>query len=92
MTFKIEKAFAKDVGKIRDRKLLKKLQAFILALEEASDIYHVPNLKKMESYDSFYRVKIGDYRLGMERISNKELVLVRLLHRKDIYRHFPTHR
>jgi mRNA-degrading endonuclease RelE of RelBE toxin-antitoxin system len=33
--------------------------------------------------------KIGDYRLGMEAVSNKEVVLIRFLHRKNIYRYFP---
>jgi mRNA-degrading endonuclease RelE of RelBE toxin-antitoxin system len=34
-------------------------------------------------------VKVGDYRLGMEMVSNKEVTLRRFLHRKDIYRYFP---
>ena len=34
-------------------------------------------------------MRIGGHRLGMEAIFNKEVVLLRFLHRKDIYRYFP---
>jgi mRNA interferase RelE/StbE len=45
--------------------------------------------KKIEGYETYYRIRIGDYRLGMEAISGREVVLLRFLHRKDIYRYFP---
>ncbi len=89
MKFKIEKSFDKDVDKIEDKKLLKKLRAFISIIENTETIYQIPHIKKIEGYASFYRIKIGDYRLGMEAVSNKEVVLIRFLHRKDIYRYFP---
>ncbi|MDI6802140.1 MAG: type II toxin-antitoxin system RelE/ParE family toxin [Thermodesulfovibrionales bacterium] len=88
MKFRIEKTFAKDVDNIRDRNALSKLQDFIALLENAESIHSMPHIKKIEGYDSFYRIKIGNYRLGMD-VSSKEVVLLRFLHRKDIYRYFP---
>jgi mRNA interferase RelE/StbE len=38
--------------------------------------------------DTFYRVRIGDYRIGLE-LAGDELIFVRCLHRKEIYRYFP---
>jgi mRNA interferase RelE/StbE len=90
--FRIERSFDRDVDRINDKKILKKLRSFISAIEEAASISEIPHIKKIEGYDSFYRIKIGDYRLGMEALSNKEVVLVRFLHRKDIYRYFPRRR
>jgi len=49
----------------------------------------MPHVKKIEGYKSYYRIKIGDNQLGMEAVSNKEVILLRFLHRKDIYRYFP---
>ncbi len=92
MKFRIEKSFDRDVDKIKDKKILKKLRIFISAIEEAASIREILHIKKIEGYDSFYRIKIGDYRLGMEALSDKDIVLIRFLHRKDIYRYFPRRR
>ena len=89
MKLRIEKSFDRDVDRIKDKKILKKLRAFILTIENAQTIREIPHVKKIEGYESYYRIKIGDYRLGMERVSNKEIILIRFLHRKDIYRYFP---
>jgi mRNA interferase RelE/StbE len=90
--FRIEKSLDRDIHKINDKKILKKLRSFISAIEEAASISEILHIKKIEGYDSSYRIKIGDYRLGMEALSNKEVVLVRFLHRKDIYKYFPRRR
>ncbi|MGA9351150.1 MAG: type II toxin-antitoxin system RelE/ParE family toxin [Anaerolineae bacterium] len=42
----------------------------------------------MKGYDTFYRIRLGDYRIGIEVLEDK-VILVRILHRKDIYRYFP---
>lgn len=92
MKFRVERSFDRDVDKIRDKKLLKKIRSFISTIEEAASIGEILHIRKIEGFDSFYRTKIGDYRLGMEALSDKEVVLVRFLHRKDIYRYFPRRR
>lgn len=89
MNFRIEKSFDRDIDKINDKKLLKKLRTFISAIEGAETIHEMPHIKKIVGYNSFYRIKIDDYRLGIEAVSNKEVVFIRFLHRKDIYRYFP---
>ncbi|MFA5822987.1 MAG: type II toxin-antitoxin system RelE/ParE family toxin [Thermodesulfovibrionales bacterium] len=92
MKFRVERSFDRDVDKIKDKKLLKKIRSFISTIEEAASISGILHIRKIEGFDSFYRTKIGDYRLGMEALSDKEVVLVRFLHRKDIYRYFPRRR
>jgi mRNA interferase RelE/StbE len=87
--FRIERSFDRDIDGINDKKLLRKLQAFISTIENADIIQEIPHIKKIQGYKSYYRIRIGDHRLGMEAISNKEVVLLRFLHRKDIYRYFP---
>jgi len=86
---RIEKSFDRDVDKIRDRKLLTKLRNLISMIEGAQSIHDIPHGKKIQGYESFYRIKIGDYRLGVEEVSIQEVILIRFLHRKDIYRYFP---
>ncbi|MDD2983398.1 MAG: hypothetical protein PHQ74_08415 [Crocinitomicaceae bacterium] len=42
----------------------------------------------MTSFTSFYRFKIGDYRIGVE-LENDTINFVIVSHRKDIYKVFP---
>jgi mRNA interferase RelE/StbE len=87
--FHIERSFDKDIDKTKDKNILLKLQDLIISIEKAKNISEISHLKKLRGYDSFYRIRIGDYRLGIELISENEIVLARFLHRKDIYKHFP---
>jgi mRNA interferase RelE/StbE len=89
MKIRIAKSFARDVDRIRDKKLLAKLRDLLSLLEEVQSIREIAQTKKIRGYDSLYRIKIGDYRLGLEEFSGQEVILVRFLHRKEIYRYFP---
>ncbi len=89
MKFKVDKSFDRDIDKIKDKTVLKKIRKFISNIEEAKSLNDLLHIKKIEGYKQFYRIKIGDYRLGFETLSNKEIVLIRFIHRKDIYKYFP---
>jgi len=89
MKVKIDKSFVKDIDNIRDKRLLKKLQNVITIIENAKSFAEISNVKKIKGYSSYYRIRIGDYRLGFEEISGQGINLIRFLHRKDIYRYFP---
>jgi mRNA interferase RelE/StbE len=88
MKIKFESKFEKDLRNIKDKKLLSKIKEVILECKAVQTLNEVKNIKKMQGYQNFYRLKIGDYRVGIE-IVNDELIFVRFLHRKDIYRFFP---
>ncbi len=90
MKVKIEKSFDRDVGRVRDKKLLRLLRDVISLIEDSKFIYEIPHIKKIQGFNSLYRIKIGDYRLGMEEVTGQEVTLIRFLHRKDIYRYFPS--
>lgn len=89
MKVRIEKSFDRDVHNIRDKRLLRKLRDTISLIEDPKSIHEIPHGKKIQGYASFYRIKIGDYRLDLEVVSSDEVVLMRLLHRREIYRYFP---
>jgi mRNA interferase RelE/StbE len=88
MKIKFESKFEKDLRNIKDKKLLSKIKEVILECKAVQTLNEVKNIKKMQGYQTFYRLKIGDYRVGIE-IINDELIFVRFLHRKDIYKFFP---
>ena len=43
------------------------------------------NVKRLTNFTPEYRLRIGNYRVLFE-IKNKEIVIYRILHRKDVYR------
>jgi mRNA interferase RelE/StbE len=88
MNVKFESRFEKDLKSVKDRNLLARLKQLILSCKEAEALAEINNLKKMQGYDSFYRIRLGEYRVGIE-VFESEIIFVRFLHRKDIYKFFP---
>ncbi len=73
---------------VRDKNLLRRVKESIEAVERADSLNALPNLKKLKGAKNYFRLKIGDYRIGLA-LESDTVVLVRLLNRKDIYKHFP---
>lgn len=88
MTLNYEKSFFKDIQKLNDKKVASKLKSFLVSLEEKESFQDIPNIKKMKGFGIYYRLKIGDYRLGFS-YENNTVDIIRFLHRKDIYKLFP---
>jgi len=45
-------------------------------------------MQKRLSKPGYFRIKIGDFRIGL-RTAEDTLIFLRCLDRKEIYRHFP---
>jgi mRNA-degrading endonuclease RelE of RelBE toxin-antitoxin system len=88
MIVKIDKTFEKDVKNINSQLINKNLIKILNEIQTANKISDISNLKKIQGTSNYYLIRIGDYRLGMI-ITKTEIQLIRLLHRKDIYKYFP---
>ncbi|MBN4051234.1 type II toxin-antitoxin system RelE/ParE family toxin [bacterium AH-315-M05] len=88
MIVKIDRSFEKDTSKIKDKTLLRKIAYCIEFAAKASDLRSIKNLKKMKGSPGHFRIRIGEYRIGMV-ITSKTIIFERFLHRKDIYSYFP---
>ena len=84
----IDKRFEKDTNKINDKSLLKKIATCIINIQNANSLNEIKNLKKLKGFDLEFRIKIGDYRIGLI-IEDNKISFIRFLHRKDIYKFFP---
>jgi mRNA interferase RelE/StbE len=83
------KALLKDLEAVsRNTGVKKKLSKLIETLKAIDTLDGIRHIKKIEGYDCYYRLRIGDYRLGL-KISEDTVELIRFLHRRDIYRRFP---
>jgi len=83
-----EKSFGRDLKKVKDKRLLKQVQKVIAQVESATSLQDLQNVKKLEGYQTYYRIKVGEYRMGIEVLEG-QVIFVCFLNRKDIYRYFP---
>ena len=63
MNISFDRSFDKSLDKIQDKNLKKRIEKIILSVEDAVAIESIPNLKKMQRFKSFYRIRVGDYRI-----------------------------
>ncbi|HEY5406369.1 MAG TPA: type II toxin-antitoxin system RelE/ParE family toxin [Ginsengibacter sp.] len=88
MKVSVQKTFEKDVGKITDKKLANLVLKAIEKMENCKELSELSQIKKMRSSGNYYRMRIGDYRLGF-KIENGIIIILRFMHRKGIYNYFP---
>jgi len=83
------KSFAKDLRKHKkNRELLEQIQKIIENVEQAEVVTTLSSLKQLKAQGRYYRIRTGDYRIGIT-IEKDKVTFVRALHRKEIYRFFP---
>ena len=81
-------SFLRDLRKIRDKRGLASVREGIESIERADNLSEVRNVRRLSGSKSFYRVRLGDYRIGLV-VEGDAVEFVRCLHRRDIYRYFP---
>jgi mRNA interferase RelE/StbE len=83
------KRFSKDLDAIHHESRIKReLLKLIEKLRAADSLADLKGVRKIEGYQGYFRMKIGDYRLGI-KVRQNRVELIRFLHRKEIYRRFP---
>lgn len=88
MNIEFRKSFEKDLLKILDPGLFQRIQEIIEQVEQADNLSEVSNVKKLKGEVDYYRIRLGDYRIGI-KVNDGVVSFVRILHRKEIYRYFP---
>ena len=88
MKTEFESSFAKDLRAIRDNNLLARIRAVIESVEQADALKDVPHITKLQGEGGFYRIRVGDYRIGII-LESETVIFVRCLNRCEIYRYFP---
>ena len=81
-------SFDADLSAIRDAALLRRIKKVIEQVEVARTFQQISNLKRLEASGKYYRIRVGDYRLGFV-FEQGVVTFVRCLDRKEIYRYFP---
>ena len=88
MKVRFKASFASDLRALTDKSLLERVKALLATVESAETLHDIPNLMKLRGIGSYYRIRLGDYRVGLA-VEENAIVFIRLLHRREIYRYFP---
>jgi mRNA interferase RelE/StbE len=80
--------FAKDLKKIKSQESINKVDTTIDNVEKASKISDIHNIKKLKGHENAYRIRIGDFRIGLF-ISGNIAEFAQIKKRADIYKYFP---
>ena len=81
-------SFIRDLRRLRNPALRRRVDRIMDDLERATDPGAVAGATRLRGPGQFYRIRVGDYRIGLSVEDNKAIV-TRFLHRRDIYRSFP---
>lgn len=88
MIINYNKKFLKELLDI-NKKDREKIEKFIFEeILKYSSIEDVGKIEKLKGYSKYYKIRFGDYRVGIS-FENDILVFERVLHRKEIYKFFP---
>jgi mRNA-degrading endonuclease RelE of RelBE toxin-antitoxin system len=72
MIVRIDKSFQKDVSKINDAKTKDAIVEIITDIQSAENIAAINKLKKLVGYKNMYRIRLGDFRIGLEHAADNE--------------------
>jgi len=89
VNIEFKKSFARDLKKkAHGIKLRSRVKEIIHEVDNAERPYEIKNIKKLKAEGDYYRIRLGDYRIGL-KIKDNTVFFVRFLHRNEIYRYFP---
>ena len=88
MKTEFKSSFVKDLRGIKSRKIHERVKALIELVESVEDLSAITDLKKLHGAGTYFRVRVGEYRVGLT-VQADLVTFVRCLNRKEIYRFFP---
>lgn len=88
MKIEFAEKFYKDLDGLKEKKLKERVADVIDECKNAKTLSEIRNVKKLEGYSGYYRIRVGDFRIGIE-VKQGVIWFLRIANRKDIYRVFP---
>lgn len=84
----VNKKFLKDLATLPAKERTKIEKVVFIDASTYTTLAQIPNIGKLKGYRNYYKIRFGDYRIGL-RFDDDILVFERVLHRKDIYKYYP---
>ncbi len=84
-----KKSFLKDLAKLPKRYRGHIERLVFEEIPKLDNVFVVLDIKKMKGYQDYYRIRVGDYRIGCKVGEKGEVTFYRIKSRTDIYKVFP---
>jgi len=89
MNFETSKKFDELVSEVEDKILRKRIKKIIEKVANASNLNQISNIRSMVGYPGYYRIKFGDYRIGISLEENTVWFLYFGKRDESTYKKFP---
>ena len=84
-----KKTFLSDLARLPKRYRVRIERLVFHEVPQLDDLFAQLDIKKMKGYQSYYRIMVGDYRIGCKVEHGNQVVFYRVKSRADIYKLFP---
>jgi mRNA interferase RelE/StbE len=88
MEVRYSKKFLKQLASVPSDTRVKIEELVFNELTSASSISSLGKVEKMQGYHGFYKVRFGNYRVGLA-IESEVVTVKTVMHRREIYKFFP---
>jgi mRNA interferase RelE/StbE len=84
-----KKLFLKDLARLKGTEVYDQIKEIAFEiLPNCEDLSQASGIRPLRNAKDAFRIRVGEYRIGLKKRGDA-IELVRVLHRKDIYRFFP---
>ena len=84
-----KKTFLKDLTKLPSDYQERVEKLVFEDIPQTDNISAITEMKRMKGYKDYYRIRIGDYRIGCKVERQGKIIFYRVKSRSDIYKIFP---
>lgn len=89
MKTQYQPSFIKDIKALKSASGFQSIKKMVFEdIPNYESLNQIAHLKKIKGTNNTYRIRLGDYRIGII-LDQDTIIFERVLHRKDIYRNFP---
>ena len=83
MIVEFDKYFEKSIKKLKSQSLAQSIADVVINVEQATTLQDINALKKLVGFKNYFRIRIGDYRVGLRLVNPNTVRFIIVAHRKD---------
>ena len=84
-----KKSFLKDLAKL-PKHYREQIEGLVFEeIPKLDNMFATLGIKKMKGYQGYYRIRVGNYRIGCKVEQGNQIIFYRIKSRADIYKLFP---
>ena len=81
--------YEKQFDRITDSKIRKQVVDAVRSIIDSPKLEQVPSIKKLKGFKNAFRVRSGQYRIGLIQQTDGTILIAAIDFRKDFYKGFP---